>query len=118
RKRSYAWLFTGLTFAMVLLDAMEAPLAEVAHFAQTRVLEVVAGTCACIVVSLLTAWTLRPRIHGPQFFRRPRPDGAGPAWHRHAAVSSLQVACCLGVLPLLAGALDGELASQAAITVM
>src|SRR5690606_1461499 len=54
----------------------------------------------------------------PQFFRRPRPDGAGPAWHRHAAVSSLQVACWLGVLPLLAGALDGERASQAASTVL
>jgi len=118
RRHSYAWLFTGLTFAMVILDAVDAPLAEVGRFVRTRVLEVGAGTCACIVVSLLSAWTLRPAIHGPQHLRRPRPGGAGPAWHLHAAISALQVACCLGALPLLAQRAGGELASQAAITIM
>jgi len=118
RRRSYAWLFTGLTFSMVVLDAMEAPLQEVTQFALTRLLEVVAGTAACIVVSLLFAWTLRPGIQGTQYFRRQRPEGSGPGWHRQAAIASLQVALCLGVLPMLAPQLGDELASQAAVTVM
>jgi len=118
RRRSYAWLFTGLTFSMVLLDAMEAPLQEVTQFALTRILEVMAGTAACIVVSLLSAWTLRPGIQGAQYFRRQRPEGSGPAWHRQAAIASLQVALCLGVLPMLAPQLGDDLASQAAVTIM
>ncbi len=36
-KRSYAWLFVGLTFAMILLDKLEHPGLDVAAFASTRI---------------------------------------------------------------------------------
>src|SRR6218665_3690569 len=46
-RRSYAWLFFGLTFAMVVLDKLTVPGVALARFVETRVLETVAGTLAC-----------------------------------------------------------------------
>ena len=59
RAHSYAWLFTGLTFSMVALDALQQPAIGVFAFAATRILEVVAGTSACLIVSTLSALTVR-----------------------------------------------------------
>ena len=59
-KRSYAWLFFGLTFAMVVLDKLAHPDVALARFVETRVLETVAGTLACVAVSLASTLTLRP----------------------------------------------------------
>src|SRR5262249_52877564 len=43
-RRAYAWLFVGLTFAMVVLDKLERPGSSIATFVETRILEVVIGT--------------------------------------------------------------------------
>ena len=43
-KRAYAWLFVGLTFAMVLFDKLHDPGIPLAAFVQTRILETSAGT--------------------------------------------------------------------------
>ena len=45
-RRAYAWLFVGLTFEMVLLDKLAHPGLAVVDFAETRLLEVIAGTVA------------------------------------------------------------------------
>jgi uncharacterized membrane protein YccC len=113
-RRSYAWLFTGLTFEMVLLDKLAHPSLAITAFAVTRVLEVGSGTVACVIVSTLSTLTVRhrwPAIRTPQ----PQPIG----WHhpvaaRHAA----QGAIALAFLPAL-GALSGirELA-QGAVSIM
>jgi uncharacterized membrane protein YccC len=51
-KYSYAWVFFGLTAAIVLIEALDSP-ASVVHFAATRVAEVTIGTCACLFVASL-----------------------------------------------------------------
>lgn len=112
-KRSYAWLFVGLTFAMVLLDKIENPQDAVSAFASTRMKETVAGTAACILVSMLSTFTLRRRWPDP-----PRPPAAGVGWHRDAARHARQGAIALAVLPFIWLTFGVPQLSQAAVTIM
>lgn len=112
-KRSYAWLFFGLTFAMVVLDKLAHPDVALARFVETRVLETVAGTLACLAVSLASTLTLRriwPATPGP------RPAGLG--WHPEAARHALQAATALALLVGLSAWLRLPALSQAAIGIM
>jgi uncharacterized membrane protein YccC len=112
-RRSYAWLFTGLTFEMVLLDKLERPSLAITAFAATRVLEVCSGTSACIIISTLSTLTARRRWPG---VRAPSPRQIG--WHPPALRHAAQGAVALAFLPPL-GALFGirELA-QGAVSIM
>jgi uncharacterized membrane protein YccC len=112
-RRSYAWLFAGLTFEMVLLDKLEHPSLAITAFAATRVLEVASGTCACIIVSTLSTLTVHRRWPG---IRASPPQRIG--WHLHALRHAAQGAIALAFLPPV-GALFGipELA-QGAVSIM
>ena len=116
RVRSYAWLLTGLTFSMVTLDGLTHPLEQVTDFAQTRMLETSAGTLACLVVSLVSSWTLRPRLPPAEAAPAPRP-AASTAWNPGAALHALQAAIALAVVPWLARWLGDKELTQAAITI-
>jgi uncharacterized membrane protein YccC len=96
-RHSYAWLFVGLTFAMVLLDQMEHPGDPLGPFAWTRVVEVTAGTLACVLVSLASTHSLRRRWPA---IRRPSPPPAG--WRPEAARHAVQGAIAVAVVPWLA----------------
>jgi uncharacterized membrane protein YccC len=111
-KRAYAWLFVGLTFEMILLDKIQHPDLAVTAFALTRVLEVVAGTSACVIVSALSTLTARRRWPGPA-----RSAAAQFGWHPNAARHAAQGAVALGTLPCLAIFGLPELA-QSSITIL
>jgi uncharacterized membrane protein YccC len=111
-KRAYAWLFIGLTFEMILFDKIQHLDDAVSDFALTRIIEVVAGTSACVIVSALSTWTARRRWPGP-----PRPPGGQFGWHPDAARHAAQAAVALAVLPPLAMLGLPELA-QSSITIM
>ncbi len=111
-KRAYAWLFFGLTFVMVVLDKVEHPANPLAGFVETRVLEVVAGTVACMVVSLASTVTLRRRW--PAARAKPAPGGWHPLALRHAA----QGAAALVILSALSTRWELPALAQSAITVM
>jgi uncharacterized membrane protein YccC len=111
-KRAYAWLFVGLTFEMILLDKLQHPDLAVTVFALTRVIEVVAGTSACVIVSALS--TLTARRHWPAPARE---AAAQFGWHPNAARHAAQGAIALGALPCLAILGLPELA-QSSITIM
>ena len=93
-RRAYAWLFVGLTFEMVLLDKLAHPGLAVVDFAETRLLEVIAGTVACVVVSAISTLTLRRRWPAP-----PTPPVPNFAWHPGAARHAAQAAIALALLP-------------------
>jgi uncharacterized membrane protein YccC len=112
-KRSYAWLFFGLTFAMVVLDKLAHPDVALASFVETRVLETVAGTLACLAVSLASTLTLRRRWPAT-----PAPRPAGLGWHPEAARHALQAATALALLVGLSAWLRVPALSQAAIGIM
>lgn len=112
-KRSYAWLFVGLTFAMVLLDKIEHPGDVIAAFASTRIREVLAGTIACVLVSMVSAVTLRRRWPAP-----PRPPAVGFGWHAESARHSGEAAVALALLPFLATAFKVPELSQGAVSIM
>lgn len=112
-KRSYAWLFVGLTFAMVLLDKLEYPQHSLEAFASSRIREVVAGTAACLLVSMLSTITLRQRWPGP-----PRPPVTGFGWRPDAVRHAGQAAVALATLPFLGWAFQVPQLSQSAVTIM
>jgi uncharacterized membrane protein YccC len=112
-KHAYAWLFVGLTFVMVLLDKLAHPAEAVADFAGTRVLEVVAGTAACVLVSMISTLTLRRRWPAA---RSPAPVGLG--WHPQAARHAGQAAAAVALLPLLSHLWRVPELSQSAVTIM
>jgi uncharacterized membrane protein YccC len=111
-KRAYAWLFVGLTFEMILLDKIQHPDLAVSAFALTRVIEIVAGTSACVIVSALSTLTVRRRWPGSAPVMAAQ-FGWQPSAARHAA----QGAVALGALPYLAILGLPELA-QSSITIM
>ncbi|MEE4450953.1 FUSC family protein [Novosphingobium resinovorum] len=112
-RRAYAWLLFGLTFEMILFDKIERPDLDTLHFAQTRLLEVVAGTVACTVVSL-TAGALA----GKRWWmdRKPSPDRM--RWHPDAARHASQAGLAIATLPLLHALFDLPELPQAAVTIM
>ncbi|MDI3307949.1 MAG: FUSC family protein [Acetobacteraceae bacterium] len=112
-RRSYAWLFVGLTFEMILLDKIEHPNHAIAAFASTRLLEVTSGTGACIIVSTLSALTARRRWPGS---RAPAPQRIG--WHRHALRHAAQGVVALAFLPLLGSVFAVRELAQSAISIM
>jgi uncharacterized membrane protein YccC len=112
-RRAYAWLFVGLTFEMILLDKLAHPADAVPAFARTRMLEVVAGTLACIAVSSLSALTAR-RIWPGRRAEKPRRIG----WHPHALRHSLQAMVALALLPVLWALFRVPELEQGAVSIM
>jgi uncharacterized membrane protein YccC len=117
-KRAYAWLFTGLTFLMVLIEAMEHANEPIQRFATTRVLEVLAGTIACVIVSAISTWTIRRRLPSPDQNLRAKPAGQ-PAkqWQATVAKHALTGAVALGLIPAVWLAFGIPELSQSSITI-
>jgi uncharacterized membrane protein YccC len=113
-KHSYAWLFVGLTFAMILMDKLEHPGHVIDAFVSTRMRETVAGTVACILVSTLSTLTLRRRWPGSRSQTTAAPFG----WNSDAARHAAQGAIALAMLPFLGATFHIPQLSQAAITIM
>ena len=112
-KHAYAWLFVGLTFQMILLDKLQRPQDALAAFARTRIIEVVAGTAACVLVSMISTLSLRRRWPGP-----PKPAAQRLGWRPEAARHAGQAAAALAFLPFLGQAWPGPDYAQSAVTVM
>lgn len=112
-RRSYAWLLTGLTFEMILLDKLEHPGDAITAFAITRILEVGSGTCACIIVSTLSTLTVRRRWPAIRAAVA-QPIGWQPYAMRHAA----QGALALALLPAVHALFGIREVAQGAISIM
>lgn len=98
---------------MVLLDAMEHPGHSAMRFAAARVLEVAAGTVACMVVSAVSNWTVRRRSPAERV-----PSAQQFGWHPHAARHAAQVAIAVALLPLVWHLWHVPALSQAAVSIM
>jgi uncharacterized membrane protein YccC len=112
-RRAYAWLLFGLTFEMILLDKLEHPALDTLAFAQTRLLEVTAGTVACVAVSLAAAWLTRTQVVGA-----PLPTAPRMRWHPAAARHAAQAGVTLALLPLLRHFTGIPELAQAGVTIM
>lgn len=112
-RRAYAFLLFGLTFIMIMLDTLEHPEIEVDALALTRVMEVGAGTLACLIVSVLSTLTARRKW--------PVPAAASPApvgWHPDAVRHALQAAVALSLLPVVHRYFNVPEPAQAAVTIV
>lgn len=112
-RRAYAWLFAGLTFEMILLDKLEHSSEDIVAFVTTRLLEVTAGTTACVAVSTRSTLTLRRRWPGVR---------AVPArrigWHPHALHHAAQAAVALTFLPVIWSLFATRELAQGAVSIM
>jgi uncharacterized membrane protein YccC len=112
-KRSYAWLLFGLTFEMILLDKLEHAALDTMAFARTRLLEVAAGTVACLAVSVLSTLTVR-RLSPTT----PAPAPTRIGWHPDAARHAAQAGLALALLPPLHALFAVPELAQAGVTIM
>jgi uncharacterized membrane protein YccC len=112
-RHAYAWLFVGLTFVMILLDKLQRPEDAQSVFAKTRMLEVIAGTGACVLVSMVSTLTLRRHWPAP-----PRSAVERLSWHPGAVRHAGQGAAALFFLPFLSGLWQGPDYAQSAVTIM
>jgi len=111
-KYAYAFLFVGLTFAMIVLGYPHSR-SDLLGFASTRILEVSAGTTACVLVSMVSTLTLRQKWPGET-----RPSPAISGWHPDAARHAAQGALALALLPLIHAIWPLPEVGQAAIAIM
>jgi uncharacterized membrane protein YccC len=120
-RRGYAWLFAGLTFAMVLIDGMEHPGEALAAFAQLRFVEVLVGTCASILVSAASTLTLRRQLPALSAEATKQVEMQMPTfqfWHKVAFRHALQGAAALALIPWVWAALHIQALSQSSVTIM
>jgi uncharacterized membrane protein YccC len=112
-KRSYAWLLFGLTYEMLLLDKLEHPGIDMKFLVRNRLIEVWAGTLACLAISLLSTVTVRRRWPAV-----PAPEAARLGWHPHALRHAGQAGLALALLPPLSHYLGLPELWQASVTIM
>lgn len=112
-KHSYAWLFFGLTFAMICCDKIERPDDSLSDFVRWRLLETGAGTLACVLVSLISTTTARR--YWPSARVAP---GATLGWRADAFRHGVQGGVALAALALLAARYPIPDLSQGAVSIM
>jgi uncharacterized membrane protein YccC len=134
-RSGYGWLFAGLTFAMVLVDGMEHRGLPLGAFAQSRFVEVLVGTGVSILVSAVSALTVRRHLPGASEETAQdvvqiasqvgaqvgAQDGRPPAMqfcHKAAFRHALQGAIALALVPWAWTAFHIEALGQSSITIM
>lgn len=117
-RRAYAWLLSGLTFLMVLIEGMEHVQEPILRFAWTRVLEVLAGTAACVIVSAISTWTIRRTLPNPDQALRAKPaNWSEKAWHPAVARHALVGGVALALIPWVWRWLGIPALSQSSVTI-
>lgn len=111
-KRAYAWLLSGITFEMILLDALTFPHLDTWWFARTRMIEVAAGTLSCTLVSVAA------RLVAGLEWRVPAKATAPTGWNPQAARHAAQAGIALSILPVIAHFHHIEVLSQVAVTII
>jgi uncharacterized membrane protein YccC len=111
-RHAYGFLFVGLTYAMIVLG-YPSTRADLFDFAQSRILEVFAGTAACVLVSTVSTLTLRQRW--PAVLP---PNVIIAGWHPDAAKHAAQGALAMALLPPLHELWRLPELAQAAVAIM
>jgi uncharacterized membrane protein YccC len=117
-RRSYAWLFTGLTFCMILIDGMKHPADSALPFAQSRLIEIVAGTLACLLVSATSTFVPRHRKGGQKREAASQAAVHSALWHKGALQHSVQAAIALAFIPWIWTWSGINSLSQSSVTIM
>jgi uncharacterized membrane protein YccC len=118
-RKSYAWVFAGLTFAMVTVDGLQHPHEAIHAFAVSRIIEVFAGTSGCVLISAISAVTLRRSGYaGRQASRRPAPVPRQPLWDQAALSHAVQGALALAMIPWVWTWFGIHSLPQSSITIM
>lgn len=112
-RRAYAWLLFGLTYEIILFDKLAHPDLDTLDLARTRLIEVGAGTVACVAVSM-GAMLLSGRDWLVN--RKPRPDRM--RWNPQAARHAMQAGLALALLPPIYAMSRLPELSGAAITIL
>ena len=114
-RHGYAWLFTGLTFAMVLVDGMQHTGVAMESFARSRLIEVLVGTLAAVLVSGAAALAMHRTARGAPV---PAPVPSQGWWQPAALFHAAQAGIALGIIPWVWQRFDIPSLSQSSITIM
>lgn len=119
-RHSYAWVLGGVTFVMVMCDAVSTPIALL-EFAMDRVLNVVLGTVACLLVAVadhgLVRWLGLPPAAAPPAPVPLSRDRRQAMWQAaHAALAVALLALAVKLYPL--GAMAQAMVTTVAVLVV
>ncbi|ENV78554.1 MULTISPECIES: FUSC family protein [Acinetobacter] len=114
----YAWLFFGLTFAMVIIDGLMYPFVDMSQFAKTRSIEVIAGTVACMLVSLFFTYLIRPRFSLTANKSGLVEIAKFEGYRKLTLIHTVQAALAIAVVPFLIQYFSVDLLTQTAITIL
>ncbi|WP_392560098.1 FUSC family protein [Orbus mooreae] len=114
-KYNYAWLFFGITYIMVSVDALGNPFSQVQTFVTTRLVEVFAGITASMIVSLIS------NLVKPKLKLKPAKVGLSNVakfsmCEKYTIIHSLRAMISLATLPFLEHFFDLQYLAQTAIT--
>lgn len=115
-KYSYAWLFFGITYIMIGVDALGNPFSQVQQFAITRVIEVLAGIAASMVISL-TSNLIKPKLTIKPYKVGLAEIVRFPLYAKYTVIHSLRAMLALATLPFLEHFFDLRYLGQTAITI-
>ena len=117
-RQSYAWLFAGLTFSMVVIDSIQHLGGTVGNFAWSRFIEVLTGTCVCVFVSAVSTQTVRRRLLPPPSIAASKLVQTQRGQYGPAAQHALQGAIALAMIPWMWRWFGIQSLSQSSITIM
>lgn len=114
-KYSYAWLFFGITYIMVGVDALGNPFNQVQSFVITRLIEVFAGITASMIISVSS------NLIKPKLKLKPVKVGLSSItkfdrYEKYTIIHSLRAMFALSTFPLLEHFFDLQYLGQTAIT--
>ncbi len=116
--RGYVWLFTGLTFGLVLIGGLVHGEDTVKYFAYSRVLEVFIGTSCCVLVSLASTYLVKVPYLGRDYYMPKKSSGDKLMWHRYSAIHALEGAIAIALIPSVWQVFRIESLSQSSVTIL
>lgn len=117
-RSGYAWLFAGLTFAMVVTEPLAGSHSHLIGFVVSRIAEVTTGTICGIGVSALGAAIARRLLAQMNV---PPPESSIPTprrWNRKVGIHALKGGVALALVPFASTVLHLPYPTQAAVTIM
>ena len=114
----YAWLFFGLTFAMVMIDGLMYPFVDIRQFAETRSIEVIAGTLCCMLVSLIFTYIVRPRFSLSTNKTGLADVSKFQGYRKLTLLHTAQAALAMASVPFLITVFSVDVLTQTAITIL
>ncbi|MGN6579919.1 MAG: FUSC family protein [Bordetella sp.] len=117
-RSGYAWLFAGITFAMVVIEPLAGSHSRLIGFAISRIAEVTTGTICGIGASALCAAIVKRAFASAHAPSAAPPSATPRRWRKKVGMHALKGGVALALLPFASKFLHLPYPAQAAVTIL